>query len=60
MYRGLDFSPSGFGHLVSSIVKMVHPYYVRVLNNTLKNYATDENADYSQYAQKPPQKSVPW
>ena len=43
MYRGLDFSPSGFGHLVPSIVKMVHPYYVRVLNNTLKNYATDEN-----------------
>lgn len=43
MYRGLEFSPSGFGHLVPSIVKMTHPYYVRVLNDTL----VDNPADYS-------------
>lgn len=43
MYRGLEFSPSGFGHLVPSIVKMTHPYYVRVLNNTLVNRTADSN-----------------
>ena len=43
MYRGLEFSPSGFGHLVPSIVKMTHPYYVRVLNNTLVNSTADSN-----------------
>ena len=49
MYRGLDFSPSGFGHLVPSIVKMVHPYYVRVLNDTLNNYIANNRHDLNNF-----------
>lgn len=48
MYRGLDFSPSGFGHLVPSIVKMTHPYYVRVLNDTLVDNPAD-NSDIKRF-----------